>query len=277
MYRVGKVIGEGSFAKVRAARHKLTGQKVVVKTYDRSAIKDVAQWRRVRHEGRIMERLRHPRIVRLYESIETSRHVHLVMELVAGPNLCTHVKRRRRLGDGEARRVFDGILQGLEYMHGMDVCHRDVKLENVLMDVDDDAGGVASDSGVKLADFGFSACVRGGRRLHVFCGTPSYMPPEIVRRGEYDGKPADVWSLGVVLYALLCGCFPFSGATYPELYQRIQLGHYRLPTGAVPGAAGPVSPAAADLLRGMLVADPARRFTLRQVRTHPWMQTLAAS
>ncbi|CAM9548995.1 unnamed protein product, partial [Scytosiphon promiscuus] len=255
-YRLGKVVGEGSFAQVRVAWHKLTGQRVAVKTYEKAKIKDENQWKRISQEVKLMEKLNHPRVIRLFETAESSKRIHLVMEYADGGNLCSYVKRRKRLDEGEAQRIFQELLEGVEYMHGVDIVHRDIKLENVLL-------GGNGRTNAKLVDFGFSAHVKNRRLLHVFCGTPSYMAPEIIKRQEYEGKPVDLWSLGVVLYAMLCGCFPFSGPRYPELYKNISKGVFRLPDW--------LSPTAISLLRGMLVTDPTRRLTLRQVCAHPWV------
>ncbi|CAM9176610.1 unnamed protein product, partial [Hapterophycus canaliculatus] len=254
-YRLGKVVGEGSFAQVRVAWHKLTGQRVAVKTYEKAKIKDENQWKRISQEVKLMEKLNHPRVIRLFETAESSKRIHLVMEYADGGNLCSYVKRRKRLDEGEAQRIFQELLEGVEYMHGVDIVHRDIKLENVLL-------GGNGRTNAKLVDFGFSAHVKNRRLLHVFCGTPSYMAPEIIKRQEYEGKPVDIWSLGVVLYAMLCGCFPFSGPRYPELYKNISKGVFRLPDW--------LSPTAISLIRGMLATEPTRRFTLRQVCAHPW-------
>lgn len=130
--------------------------------------------------------------------------------------------------------------------------HRDVKLENILFD---------SNRNVKLSDFGFSVHSKD-KRLKIFCGTPSYMAPEIVMRREYKGRPVDVWSLGVLLYAMLCGCFPFTASNYPNLYKRIIRGQFRVPEY--------LTHTVRDLLRCMVCVDPAKRYTMQQVRRHPW-------
>merc|ERR1711998_382304 len=147
------------------------------------------------------------------------------------------------------------IMEGLEYMHNNNVVHRDIKLENVLFDESHNA---------KLIDFGFSVYAKD-KKLRMFCGTPSYMAPEIVKRGEYRGKPVDMWSLGVVLYACLCGCFPFSAKTYPDLYKKIIRGYFRLPE--------TLSHSVRDLLRNLLLPDPNRRFTTAQAKGHPWLRS----
>ena len=253
-FSFGKVVGVGSFAKVRVARHKLTGQHVAIKTYEKAKIKDPNQWRRIQQEIKLMERLDHPLVIRLFETVESSRRIHLVMEYLGTSNLCTHVKAKRKLHEDEARRIFSQIAQGLEYMHVQSIIHRDIKLENVLFDEDRNA---------KLIDFGFSVQCKD-KKLKVFCGTPSYMAPEIVKRTEYRGKPVDIWSLGVVLYAMMSGCFPFSAKTYPDLYKKIIKGHFRFPES--------FSPSLRDLVSNMLRADPNERFTVQQCRNHPWVK-----
>jgi serine/threonine protein kinase len=256
-YAFGKILGVGSFGKVRVAWNKLTGEKVAIKTYEKSRLKEQNQWKRAQQEVRLMERLNHRNVIRLFETIESAKRVHIVMEFCGGGNLCSYVKMRKRLGEDEARRIFQQLALSLEYLHSKDIVHRDVKLENVLFD---------GEKNCKLVDFGFSVYVRD-KKLKIFCGTPSYMAPEIVQRTEYLGKPVDIWSLGVVLYALLCGCFPFTAKNYPDLYKKIIRGHYRMPES--------LSHSVRDLLRNMLVTDPLRRYTLAQVMGHPWVKKKA--
>ena len=164
MYMVGKVVGVGSYGKVRAAWHRLTGSKVAIKTYDKSKLKDPAHWKRVHSEIKIMEQVSHPRIARMYEAVETPKRMHLIMECLDGGNLCSYVKAKRRLSEDESRRIFFQIMQAIEYLHMLGVTHRDVKLENVLF---------ADNKDIKLIDFGFSTVCQAGKRLKVFCGTPS--------------------------------------------------------------------------------------------------------
>lgn len=256
MYMVGKVIGVGSYGKVRAAWHRLTGSKVAIKTYDKAKLKDPAHWKRVHSEIKITEQTSHPRIARLYEAIETPKRMHLIMECLDGGNLCSYVKQKRRLSEDESRRIFFQLIQAIDYLHVMGVAHRDIKLENVLF-------GDSKD--IKLIDFGFSTVCVPGKKLRVFCGTPSYMAPEIVRRVEYDGKPTDMWSLGILLYALLCGCFPFRAKTYPDLYRRIARGTFTVPD--------ELSVSVRDLLRQLLNIEPTQRITAAATLRHPWLQS----
>ena len=256
MYMVGKVIGVGSYGKVRAAWHRLTGGKVAIKTYDKSKLTDPAHWKRVHSEIKIMEQTSHPRIARMFEAIETPKRMHLIMECLDGGNLCTFVKAKKRLSEDESRGIFFQVVQAVEYLHSYGISHRDIKLENILFD---------GDRNIKLIDFGFSTVCQHGKRLKVFCGTPSYMAPEIVRRTEYEGKPVDIWSLGILLYALLCGCFPFRAKSYPDLYRRISRGTFAVPE--------EFSPAVKDLLRQLLEVDVSQRVTAPMILRHPWLQS----
>lgn len=255
-YGFGKVLGVGSFGEVRLAWHRLAGAKVAIKSYEKSKLTEPTHWRRVQQEIRLMERLNHPHLIRHLEMIDSSKRIHIVMEYAGGGNLCSYVKARTRLSEPEARKIFLQLLTGIEYMHDACIIHRDIKLENVLFDEEQ--------NNVKLTDFGFSVLVKDpSKRLKIFCGTPSYMAPEITQRKEYLGRPVDVWSLAVLLFAMLAGHFPFTAKSYPDLYKRIASGVVKFPDH--------FSAAVKDLLRRMLHPDPLRRLTLAHARMHPWV------
>ena len=252
MYHFGKVLGTGSFGVVRLVLHKMTNTKIAVKTYDKRKIRDAAQLKRVQQEIRLMARTNHPNIVRLYETLESVHRVHLVMEYASGGNLCSYVKLKKRLDETEARAIFQQLSSAIAYLHSLNIVHRDIKLENILID---------GRRNIKITDFGFSVYVVD-KKLKIFCGTPSYMPPEIVMRREYYGPPVDCWSLGVLLYAMLCGCFPFTANSYPNLYKKIARGQWR--------KANFMSHAVSDLLRRMMTVDATKRITMKQACRHQW-------
>lgn len=259
IYSFGKIIGVGSFGTVRLAYHKLTGQKVAIKTYERAKMKDPQQWRRVQQEARVMERLSNcPLICRFLEAFETSapRRAHLIMEHLPGGSLCSYVKSKRKLSETEVRPLMLQLAMAIEHMHSLDVIHRDIKLENILF-LDD------THKVVRVIDFGFSTRCAADRRLRLFCGTPSYMSPEIVRRTDYRGKPVDMWSFGVVTYACLGGYFPFAAKSQPELYRKILRGSFRIPEGLSEGAI--------LLLQSAILADVNRRLTAPEARRHQWL------
>ena len=214
----------------------------------------------IQSEIKIMEDVSHPRIARLYEAVETPKRVHLIMECLEGGNLCSYVKSKRRLSEEESKKIFFQLVQAVDHLHQQCIIHRDIKLENVLFDTNKD---------IKLIDFGFSTVSPDGKKLRVFCGTPSYMAPEIVRRTEYAGKPVDMWGLGILLYALLCGCFPFRAKSYPDLYRRIARGSFTIPD--------ELSSPVRDLIRQLLTVDPLCRITSSNVLKHPWLHIQLAN
>lgn len=254
MYMVGNVIGVGSYGKVRSAWHRLTGGKVAIKTYDKSRLKDQSHWKRVHSEIKITELVSHPRIARMYEAVETPKRLHLIMECIDGGNLCSYVKQKKKLTEMETKKIFYQLMLAIEYLYRENIAHRDIKLENVLFTETKD---------IKLIDFGFSTMSKPGTKMKIFCGTPSYMAPEIVNRTEYEGPPVDLWAAGVLLYACLVGQFPFRAQTYPDLYRRIARGSYTIPD--------ELSTSVKDLLHGLLVIDPLNRLTPSDVLKHSWL------
>ena len=163
------------------------GAKVAIKTYDKSKMKDESHYKRVYSEIKIMEQSSHPRIARMYEAIETPKRIHLIMECLEGLNLCSYVKQKKRLHEDEARIIFFQLIQSVEYLHNMNIAHRDIKLENILFTYTSNTNNNSninnsnntninsSNKDIKLIDFGFSTTCTPGKKLKVFCGTPSYM------------------------------------------------------------------------------------------------------
>lgn len=255
-YIIGKQIGQGAYATVSFGLHKESSRKVAIKTYDKYKLLDPQRRKSVRCEIRLMERLRHPNIVVFYEALDTPKQIYIVMEFVGGGSLHHFLKKRpgRRLEDHLAKRLFFQVCQGLRYLHERHIVHRDIKLENLLMD----------DSGtVKIIDFGFSTVVPPGKKLKIFCGTPSYMAPEIVARKEYSGFCADIWAQGVLLYALLCGSFPFRGQNDRDLYRKIVRGTFNIPETVGDGARA--------ILTRILTTDMTRRPCIVEVLADPWL------
>ncbi|RRT39501.1 hypothetical protein B296_00057220 [Ensete ventricosum] len=202
----------------------------------------------------------HPHIIRLYEVIETQSDIYVVMEYVKSGELFDYIVEKGRLQEDEARRFFQQIISGVEYCHRNMVVHRDLKPENLLLD---------SKSDVKIADFGLSNVMRDGHFLKTSCGSPNYAAPEVISGKLYAGPEVDVWSCGVILYALLCGTLPFDDENIPNLFKKIKVrnlgGIYTLPSH--------LSALARDLIPRMLIVDPMKRITIREIREHPWFQT----
>jgi len=221
-YRFERILGQGSYAVVKLAFDKNTSEKVAIKTYEKLRLSDPRKMKNVRREISILQGVSHPNIIQLYSAFETIRQVffilfnfllkiyqkiHLVMEYVGKTSLHSFLKSKsnRQLTEQEARAIFTQICSGISYCHSKHIVHRDIKLENILLD---------DYNNVKIIDFGFSICIDPDKKLNVFCGTPSYMAPEIVAKLYYKGAAADVWALGILLYAMLCGRFPFRGILF---------------------------------------------------------------
>ncbi|CAA7410848.1 unnamed protein product [Spirodela intermedia] len=254
-YRLGKTLGIGSFGKVKIAQHILTGHKVAIKILNRRKIKSMDMEEKVRREMKILKLFMHPHIIRLYEVIETHTDIYVVMEYVANGELFDFIVEKGRLQEHEARCFFQQIISGVEYCHRNMVVHRDLKPENLLLD---------SKNNVKIADFGLSNIMRDGHFLKTSCGSPNYAAPEVISGKLYAGPEVDVWSCGVILYALLCGTLPFDDENIPNLFKKIKGGIYTLPSHLSAGAR--------DLIPRMLVVEPMKRMTISDIRQHPWFQ-----
>ncbi|KAL9240655.1 hypothetical protein vseg_014848 [Gypsophila vaccaria] len=254
-YNMGKTLGIGSFGKVKIAEHKRTGHKVAIKILNRRKIKSMDMEEKVRREIKILRLFMHPHIIRLYEVVETSSDIYVVMEYVKSGELFDYIVEKGRLQEDEARTFFQQIISGVEYCHRNMVVHRDLKPENLLLD---------SHHNVKIADFGLSNIMRDGHFLKTSCGSPNYAAPEVISGKLYAGPEVDVWSCGVILYALLCGTLPFDDENIPNLFKKIKGGLYTLPSHLSPGAR--------DLIPRMLVVDPMKRITIPEIRQNSWFQ-----
>jgi 5'-AMP-activated protein kinase catalytic alpha subunit len=212
-YKIGKVIGKGAFGKVHLAVHKLTDNFVALKSIRKKMMTNEQQFKKVLQEQKILIKARHHSIVRLYESFETDSHIVFVMEVCGGGDLLSYVRRRRKLKEDLAKFLFAQIVQGLQYIHNMGVLHRDIKLDNILL---------TSEGDLKICDFGVSKIITDPLVLQTEqCGTPAYIAPEIFRGQGYRGYQSDVWSAGVVLYAMLYGTVPFKATNMTELQRQI--------------------------------------------------------
>ncbi|KAK1269596.1 SNF1-related protein kinase catalytic subunit alpha KIN10 [Acorus gramineus] len=254
-YKIGRTLGIGAFGKVKIAEHALTGHKVAIKILNRRKIKNMEMEEKVRREIKILRLFMHPHIIRLYEVIETPSDIYVVMEYVKTGELFDYIVEKGRLNEDEARCFFQQIISGVEYCHRNMVVHRDLKPENLLLD---------SKRNVKIADFGLSNIMRDGHFLKTSCGSPNYAAPEVISGKLYAGPEVDVWSCGVILYALLCGTLPFDDENIPNLFKKIKGGIYTLPSHLSPGTR--------DLIPRMLVVEPMKRITIPEIRQHPWFQ-----
>ncbi|XP_061558521.1 MAP/microtubule affinity-regulating kinase 4 isoform X1 [Phycodurus eques] len=254
-YRLLKTIGKGNFAKVKLARHILTGREVAIKIIDKTQLNPTSLQKLFR-EVRIMKGLNHPNIVQLFEVIETDKTLYLIMEYASGGEVFDYLVSHGRMKEVEARAKFRQIVSAVHYCHTKNIVHRDLKAENLLLD---------ADANIKIADFGFSNEFTLGNKLDTFCGSPPYAAPELFQGKKYDGPEVDVWSLGVILYTLVSGSLPFDGQNLKELRERVLRGKYRVPFYMSTDCEG--------ILRRFLVLNPAKRCTLDQVMKDKWINS----
>ncbi|XP_053504188.1 serine/threonine-protein kinase MARK2 isoform X3 [Ictalurus furcatus] len=252
-YRLLKTIGKGNFAKVKLARHVLTGKEVAVKIIDKTQLNS-SSLQKLFREVRIMKLLNHPNIVKLFEVIETEKTLYLVMEYASGGEVFDYLVAHGRMKEKEARAKFRQIVSAVQYCHQKCIVHRDLKAENLLLD---------ADMNIKIADFGFSNEFTLGNKLDTFCGSPPYAAPELFQGKKYDGPEVDVWSLGVILYTLVSGSLPFDGQNLKELRERVLRGKYRIPFY--------MSTDCENLLKKFLILNPTKRGSLEQIMTDRWM------
>ncbi|XP_036921570.1 serine/threonine-protein kinase SIK3 isoform X5 [Sturnira hondurensis] len=202
-----------------------------------------------------MKMLCHPHIIRLYQVMETERMIYLVTEYASGGEIFDHLVAHGRMAEKEARRKFKQIVAAVFFCHCRNIVHRDLKAENLLLD---------ANLNIKIADFGFSNHFTPGQLLKTWCGSPPYAAPELFEGKEYDGPKVDIWSLGVVLYVLVCGALPFDGSTLQNLRARVLSGKFRIPFF--------MSTECEHLIRHMLVLDPSKRLSMEQICKHKWMK-----
>uniref|UniRef100_A0A672V6E0 non-specific serine/threonine protein kinase n=1 Tax=Strigops habroptila TaxID=2489341 RepID=A0A672V6E0_STRHB len=252
-YRLLRTIGKGNFAKVKLARHILTGREVAIKIIDKTQLNPTSLQKLFR-EVRIMKGLNHPNIVKLFEVIETEKTLYLVMEYASAGEVFDYLVSHGRMKEKEARAKFRQIVSAVHYCHQKNIVHRDLKAENLLLD---------AEANIKIADFGFSNEFRLGSKLDTFCGSPPYAAPELFQGKKYDGPEVDIWSLGVILYTLVSGSLPFDGHNLKELRERVLRGKYRVPFY--------MSTDCENILRRFLVLNPAKRCTLEQIMKDKWI------
>ncbi|KAK9171888.1 Protein kinase domain protein [Cryptosporidium meleagridis] len=254
-YRIGQTLGIGSFGKVKLAIHEPTGRKVAVKIMNKVKMKAINMYEKSIKEISILKSIIHPHIIRLYEVIDTPSDIYIIMEYVTGGELFDYIIQKGRISEDESRRLFQQIISGMEYCYINRICHRDLKPENILLD---------ENNNIKIGDFGLSSFIYDGDFLNTSCGSPNYAAPEVVSGKAYTGPEIDVWSCGVILYALLCGSLPFDDENVGNLFRKIRHGAFSLP--------GHISDLAKILITKMLTVDPSLRITYKEIRYNAWFR-----
>lgn len=258
-YEIGRTLGEGTFGKVKHAVNVESGLGVAIKVLDKERIQKQSMGHQIKKEISIMKQLEHPNIVKLSEVLASKTKIFIVLELVTGGELFDLIVKSGRLEEKSARWYLRQLVDGVGYCHSQGVAHRDLKPENLLLD---------ENLNLKISDFGLSALYEGeegatrSQMLHTTCGTPNYVAPEVLQNEGYDGRIADVWSIGVVLYVLLAGFLPFDETTMSALFAKIKNADYAYPD----FFSHPVT----HLIDQILVADPSTRITLDDIKRDPW-------
>lgn len=255
-YSLGATLGTGTFGKVKIGEHQLTKHKVAIKILNRQKIKSLDVVGKIRREIQNLKLFRHPHIIKLYQVISTPSDIFMIMEYVSGGELFDYIVKNGKLQEHEARRFFQQIISGVDYCHRHMIVHRDLKPENLLLD---------HNMHVKIADFGLSNMMLDGEFLRTSCGSPNYAAPEVISGKLYAGPEVDIWSCGVILYALLCGTLPFDDEHVPTLFRKIKSGIFPIPEY--------LNKQVVNLVCQMLQVDPLKRANIEEIKKHDWFQT----
>ncbi|KAL0321303.1 UNVERIFIED_CONTAM: CBL-interacting protein kinase [Sesamum radiatum] len=256
-YEIGKLLGQGTFAKVHHARNLKTGESVAIKIIDKEKVMKVGLIDQIKREISVMRLVRHPNVVQLHEVMASKSRIYFAMEYIRGGELFNKVSKGR-LKEDAARKYFQQLVAAVDFCHSRGVYHRDLKPENLLLD---------EFGNLKVSDFGLSALIDSKRQdglLHTTCGTPAYVAPEVINKRGYDGEKADIWSCGVILFVLLAGYLPFHDSNLMEMYRKISKGEFKCPQW--------FPPEVRKLLSRILDPNPSTRITVSRIMENSWFR-----
>ncbi|MBA0569285.1 hypothetical protein Golob_006726 [Gossypium lobatum] len=256
-FELGRLLGQGTFAKVYYARNLTNGQSCAIKIIDKEKIMKGGLIDQTKREIAVMRIIKHPNVVQLYEVMASKSKIYFVMEYVRGGELFNKVAKGK-LKENVARHYFQQLVAAVDFCHSRGVYHRDLKPENLLLDENEN---------LKVSDFGLSAltesCWQDGL-LHTTCGTPAYVAPEVINKKGYDGAKADIWSCGVILYVLMAGFLPFHDQNLMEMYKKICRGDFKCPQW--------LPPEVRKLLSRILDPNPNQRITVEKLMDNVWFK-----
>ena len=256
-YQIKGKIGEGMFGKVKLGIHLLTKEKVAIKIFDKGKIKNEKEVEYIEREISILKKLNHYNTIKLYNIIQNENFIFLIQEYVPNGELLHFLENpeNMNLTENHICKIYQQIISGIEYLHDIGIAHRDLKLENILLN---------RDKNIKIIDFGLSNKYNkeNGELLQSSCGSPCYAAPEMIKGIQYHGLDTDIWSSGILLYLMLCKSFPFNDKNNSKLYQKILSGKFNLPNY--------LSNEAKDLLSKLLKVNPIERIKLDEIKKHPW-------
>ena len=281
-YLYGRLIGQGAFGKVNLGLNVLTGRVVAIKSFNKKNLdKNKKDFNRILYETNLMKKLDHPNVTKIFETFENDRYFLISMEYINGGNLFSFVKKRRKISEKISKYLFRQIILGLNHIHSHNIVHRDIKLENILIDFKNN---------IKICDFGIGTILKStDDLLYEQWGTPIYMSPEVLlsnrkNNNGYKGFPVDIWACGIALYIMLSGTFPFmtdnkgseissfnDKSNKPEDYYNKEIKFAIINN--EPNEIENISTDAKDLLNGILNKDPNKRFTIEQILCHPWLNS----
>ncbi|KAK6912508.1 Protein kinase domain [Dillenia turbinata] len=252
---MGRLLGQGTFAKVFYGKLLNSGDSVAIKVINKDRVRKEGMMDQIQREISVMRLVRHPNVVEIKEVMATKTKIFVIMEYVKGGELFKKVSKGR-LKEDQARKYFQQIISAVDFCHSRGVFHRDLKPENILLDENEN---------IKISDFGLSALpehLRHDGLLHTWCGTPAYVAPEVLRRKGYDGSKADIWSCGVILFVLLAGFLPFRDENIMDMYRKVFRAEFECPPW--------FSSESKRLISKLLVVDPCKRITIPAIMRVPW-------
>ena len=276
-YKYGRLIGQGAFGKVNLGLNVLTGKIVAIKSFNKENLKrnNAENQNKILYETNLMKELNHKNITKILELFETEEYILIIMEYINGGNLFSFVKKRRKISEKTSKFLFKQIIEGIQYIHSKNIVHRDIKLENILIDIKNN---------IKICDFGISKILQNkNQKLYDKCGTLMYMAPEIFlnKNKGFEPFPLDLWSCGICLYIMLSGTIPFQikinnqlNNDYSDTFNNevdAQILKYNIIHNE-PKSIDNISIEAIDLIMGLLNKDPLKRYTINQVLNHPWLK-----